>query len=292
MLDRLINLLRPPEAKASRTAQLIQLESGGRARWTPRDYAALAREGYVCNAIVHRSVKLVAENVAAAPTLVYEGAVVRDPHPLKDLLARPNPRQDGAAFLEAVCAYLLLAGNAYIEAVTVEGAVRELYALRPDRMRVVPGPDGWPESYDYVIAGRTVRFDQNAPLPPILHLTQFHPLDDHYGLSSLEAAAVAVELSLVECPAFMLTLLHALWIGHEAGINGFASLSALLMTYFGARFGVLGVYVTGRTREKQACATGELPPSLIGEIAQGGRQEEVMGRSFGVHRPISNDGGS
>jgi hypothetical protein len=76
----------------------------------------------------------------------------------------------------------------------------------------------------------------------------------------------ALELSLVECPAFALTLLHALWIGHDAGINGFASLSALFMAYFGARFGVLGVYITGRTREKQASATGELPPTLIGEL--------------------------
>jgi hypothetical protein len=75
----------------------------------------------------------------------------------------------------------------------------------------------------------------------------------------------AFELSLVECPAFALTLLHALWLGHEPGINGFASLSALLMTYFGARFGVLGVYVSGRTREKQAGATGQLPPSLVSE---------------------------
>ena len=193
MLERLKNLFHAPEAKASRTAQLIQFESGGRARWTPRDYAALAREGYVCNAIVHRAVKLVAENVAGATYLAYEGPVLRDPHPLRDLLSRPNPRQEGAAFLEAVCAHLLLAGNAYIEAVTVEGAVRELYALRPDRMRVVPGPDGWPEAYDYTIGPRTVRFDQSAPLPPILHLTQFHPLDDHYGLSSLEAAAIAVD---------------------------------------------------------------------------------------------------
>jgi hypothetical protein len=78
----------------------------------------------------------------------------------------------------------------------------------------------------------------------------------------------ALELSLVECPAFMLALLHALWFGQEAGIAGFASLSALFMTYFGARFGVLGVYVTGRSREKQASATGELPPSLIGEIVK------------------------
>ena len=199
MLERLFHFMRPPETKASRTAQLIQFESGGRARWTPRDYAALAREGYVCNAVVHRAVKLVAENVAAATFLVYDGPTLLDPHPLSELLARPNPRQEGAVFLEGVCAHLLLAGNAYIEAVTVDGQgegppdVRELYALRPDRMRVVPGSDGWPEAYDYVVGARRVRFEQNALLPPILHLTQFHPLDDHYGLSSLEAAAVAVD---------------------------------------------------------------------------------------------------
>lgn len=76
----------------------------------------------------------------------------------------------------------------------------------------------------------------------------------------------ALELSLLECPAFALTLLHALWLGHEAGINGFANLSALLMTYFGARFGVLGVYVTGRTREKQTSVTGELSPSIVAAV--------------------------
>jgi hypothetical protein len=75
-----------------------------------------------------------------------------------------------------------------------------------------------------------------------------------------------LELSLLECPAFAVTLLHELWVGHQAGISGFADLSALLMTYFGARFGVLGVYVTGRTREKQAGATGDLPPSLIDQL--------------------------
>jgi hypothetical protein len=34
------------------------------------------------------------------------------------------------------------------------------------------------------------------------------------------------------------------------------------MTYFVARFGVLGVYVTGRTREK--CGKGGSPASLTG----------------------------
>jgi hypothetical protein len=76
----------------------------------------------------------------------------------------------------------------------------------------------------------------------------------------------ALELSLIECPAFALTLLHALWSGHGVGISGFGSLSGLLIAYFGARFGVLGVYVSGRTREKQAATTGEAVPSLVGEV--------------------------
>ena len=112
--------------------------------------------------------------------------------------AEPAPGR--RSFLESVTAHLLLAGNAYIEAVGVAGrggrrkhTVRELYALRPDRMKVVPGPDGWPQAFEYTVAGQTVRFDQSAAQPPILQLTLFNPLDDYYGLSPLEAAAVAVD---------------------------------------------------------------------------------------------------
>jgi len=201
MLSRFRNLLRPPERKASRTARLIAIESGGRARWTPRDYAALSREGYTRNAIVHRAVRLTAESVGALSFVLYDGAAELTAHPLLDLMARPNPRQDGPAFLDSVASHLLLSGNAYIEAVGLSGSlagegeaqVRELYALRPDRMKVVPGPDGWPQGFDYTVAGSTVRFDQSAALPPILHLTLFNPLDDYYGLSPLEAAACAVD---------------------------------------------------------------------------------------------------
>ncbi|MBI5130398.1 MAG: phage portal protein [Rhodopseudomonas palustris] len=193
MLDRLKAFLAPPEVKASRTARLLAIESGGVARWTPRDYAALARQGYLSNAVVHRCVRLIAENAAACTFLVFDGAQEKEAHPLALLLARPNPRQDGAALLETLVAHLLLAGNAYLEAVALGDAVHELYALRPDRMKVVPGPDGWAEAYDYAVGARCVRFDQHAPLPPILHLTFFHPLDDHYGLAPLEAAAVAVD---------------------------------------------------------------------------------------------------
>ena len=154
MLKRLRNLLRSPEHKASRTACLIALDSGGRARWTPRDYAALAREGYQSNAIVHRAVRLIAEAIGSLYFVLYDGAAELTTHPLLDLLARPNPRQDGASLLEALSAHLLLSGNGYVEAVGIDGSVRELYALRPDRMKVVPGPDGWPQAYEYTSTAR------------------------------------------------------------------------------------------------------------------------------------------
>ena len=195
MFNLLKNLLRPPEAKASRTARVIAFDGGGFPRWTPRDYAALAREGYARNAIVHRAVRLVAESVGALSFVLYEGEHEVATHPLLDLMARPNPRQDGATFVETVTAYLLLAGNAYIEAVSLpnEARPRELYALRPDRMKVVPGPDGWPQAFEYAVNGASVRFDQATTQPPILHLVLFNPVDDYYGLSPLEAAATAVD---------------------------------------------------------------------------------------------------
>jgi HK97 family phage portal protein len=192
-----IRSLFAPETKASRTAKLIAFEGGGRARWSPRDYAGLAREGFLSNAVVYRAVKLVAESAASLPFIAYEGDQERDPHPLRDLLAQPNPRADGAALFEALYVHLLLAGNAYLEAVTLDGRPRELHVLRPDRMRVVPGREGWPEAYEYTAAGRTVRFrqdgDGDGALPPVLHVAMIHPLDDHYGFAPVEAAAVAVD---------------------------------------------------------------------------------------------------
>ncbi len=201
MLDRLRSMFRPPERKSSRVGRLIALESGGRARWTPRDYASLARVGYSRNAIVHRAVRLTAEAVGSVSFLLYDGVNELTEHPLLDLVTRPNPRQDGPALLEAIAAHLMLSGNAYIEAVSLEGeggqegraVPRELYALRPDRVKVVPGPDGWPAAFDYTVSGKTVRFAQDGATPPILHLTLFNPHDDYYGLSPLEAAATAVD---------------------------------------------------------------------------------------------------
>src|SRR3954454_1366951 len=175
MLHLLSRFRRPAETKASRAGAAVALYVAGRPVWTPRDYAALAREGFQRNPVVHRSVRLIAEAAAALPLSLIEGGRIVDAHPLVALMRRPNPREGGARFLESVYGHLLVSGNAYLEAVAVDGAPRELYALRPDRMRVVPGQDGWPAAYDYAVGAETVRFVQTGEIPPILHLTLFHP---------------------------------------------------------------------------------------------------------------------
>ena len=190
-------LRKPPQAKASATAGLAALHGIGRPAWTPRDHAALTRSSYLTNAIAHRCVRLIAESAAAIPLVLRQRGREQAEHPLLSLLARPNPAQDRCALFETLFGHLQIAGNAYLEAVPgldTGAPPRELHALRPDRMRVIPGREGWPEGFEYRVAGRAIRFDQNAEHPPILHLKTFHPLDDHYGLSPLEAAAVPVDI--------------------------------------------------------------------------------------------------
>ncbi|MDU0343870.1 phage portal protein [Bosea rubneri] len=184
-----------PEQKRSRIGPLIALHEAGRPVWTPRDYGALSREGYQRNPVVHRCVRLIAEAAAQTPLIAKVGGREQTEHPALALIERPNPRQGGIAFRETLYGHLAVAGNAYVEAVSIGREPRELHALRPDRMRVVPGRDGWAEAYDYSVGARTIRFRQDeGSVPPILHLTQFHPVDDHYGLSPIEAAACSLDV--------------------------------------------------------------------------------------------------
>ncbi|NCW70028.1 MAG: phage portal protein, partial [Marivivens sp.] len=89
---------------------------------------------------------------------------------------------------------LLLSGDAYLEAVGDGTLPVELHALRPERMSVVQGADGWPIGYDYTVAGKKHRFTVGDGASPICHIKSFHPQNDHYGFSPLEAAASAIDV--------------------------------------------------------------------------------------------------
>jgi HK97 family phage portal protein len=90
-----------------------------------------------------------------------------------------------------------LHGNAYVQIVKDGGGVPvDLFPLRPERVQVVAGEDGWPAAYRYILADRTITLplEDEDGWPSIIHLKGFHPTDDHYGAGCLAAAAPAVAI--------------------------------------------------------------------------------------------------
>jgi HK97 family phage portal protein len=180
-----------PEAKASAAGPVVAWQTGGRVAWSPRDAVSLTRTGFSGNPVGFRSVKLIAEAAAALPLVLQDQAQRFDVHPILSLMRRPNAAQGRAELMEALFGQLLLSGNAYVEAVQAdEGLPVELHVLRSDRMSVVPGADGWPKAYDYAVGGKKHRFEAEN----ICHIKSFHPQDDHYGFSPMQAAAMAIDV--------------------------------------------------------------------------------------------------
>ena len=184
------------EVKQAAASGFIAWHTQGDASWTRRDFAALAREGFLRNPVVHRSVKLVTEAAAAVPWILHRGDAALEDHELIRLLRRPNQRQAGSAFMETLFGHLLLSGNAYVELVGQGSNARELHLLRPDRVCVATDPSGWPAKLE-VSEGSAKR---SVPLEGTSgsvarHLSLFHPLDDLYGFPPLEAASVALDLN-------------------------------------------------------------------------------------------------
>ncbi len=184
----------PVEVKASATGRVMALSGAGRVAWSPRDVVSLTRAGFSGNPIGFRAVKMIAEAAAALPVVLQDDARRYETHPVLALLARPNAGQGRAELLEALFGQVLLTGNGYLEAVADDALPVEMHVLRSDRMSVVPGADGWPVGYEYMVNGRKHRFNVADGLSPICHIKSFHPQDDHYGFSALQAAASAIDV--------------------------------------------------------------------------------------------------
>jgi HK97 family phage portal protein len=156
----------------------------------PRNYEAQVREAYLGNPVAQRAVRLVAESVAWAPLYAMEG----------EAGAAASARalaMVGPALLDSAAAQLLLHGNAFIQILLdADAAPAELFALRPERVTVEPGAGGWPEAYVYRAGEVKARIAARDALgrPGLVHVKAMHPLDDHYGLGCLGAAAGAVAI--------------------------------------------------------------------------------------------------
>jgi HK97 family phage portal protein len=181
--------------KRSRVGSILAWQQVGRPVWTPRQYDFLSEEGYQKNVIVYRCINLIARNLASVPWRLYRGDDEIEEHPLLDLMKSPNPMHTQVSLLESMTCHLLLSGNCYVEAVGENHKIKELYLWRPDRVQVIPGEGGIPEAYIYRVNGqeRRISVDSLDGKSSVLHIRTFHPLNDWYGMSPIEAASSAID---------------------------------------------------------------------------------------------------
>ncbi|HEX8573342.1 MAG TPA: phage portal protein [Allosphingosinicella sp.] len=156
----------------------------------PRGYEAQVRDGYVANPVAQRAVRLVAESVAWAPVYALDGAAGAAASARALALVPP-------ALLDSAATHLLLHGNAFLQILADSGGEpAELFPLRPERVTVEADSGGWPAAYCYRAGQSKTRLAARDPLgrPALVHIRSIHPLDDHYGLGCLGAAAGAVAI--------------------------------------------------------------------------------------------------
>ena len=194
LFNKIFNL---KENKSTSNSQRAYFCDSKGPQWSERDYQEFADQAYIKNVIAHRAINIIAQSAASVPWNLHrsDGLKINN-HPLLDLLKKPNPFIAGAEFFENIYAYKLISGNAFIQAIKKEGqAPLELHILRPDRVSIIPDERGNISGYLYKVENYEKFFTINKTtgLSLILHLKNFHPLDDFRGLSSVEAASFSID---------------------------------------------------------------------------------------------------
>lgn len=197
-----------PQQKKSKYTQVLgglmtrsYMVMPGQAVWMDRDYGQFAEEAYVKNVIAHRAITMISAAASSVRLKLYatpaKGArrEVKQ-HPVLKLLKQPNPLQGMGEFLQNMYQYRLISGNAYIQAIGAKDTPpSELHLLRPDRVAVIAGNGTLPSGYRYTVGEYSKDFpvDRLTGASRILHIKNFHPLNDWYGLSPVEAAAYSID---------------------------------------------------------------------------------------------------
>ncbi|MEP7221670.1 MAG: phage portal protein [Novosphingobium sp.] len=153
----------------------------------PFEYQGAVKRAYLDNPVAHRAVRLVADGIGQA------ALVPTDPR----LAALVNATSAGQSLLETLACHLLLHGNGYVQ-ILKDGLCRpvELFALRPERVSVMLGENGWPTAFGYRVgeASLTIPLLDEDASPNLIHIKGFHPADDHYGAGCLSSADQAVAI--------------------------------------------------------------------------------------------------
>ena len=187
----------PELARKDSAAYALQFQNLEQAEWSPRNYGAFSKEGYIANVVAYQAIRRIATAIATLEWIAVDesGKDIPD-HPVLSVIDNPNPAQTRREWLEAKISYLYLGGNSYDERVMRGGRLLELWTLRPDRFSIKLGKTGLAREYIYQQNGRKTVWRANPTTgdSDIYHAKLFNPTDDLYGLSPFNAGAYAIDV--------------------------------------------------------------------------------------------------
>lgn len=169
-------------------------------------FGTFASFGFSKNELVYACITEKASSLPEAPLCVFPGdgsGAPRENHPLRVLLANPNPLMSEFELFELLVIHLDLAGNAFWEVVR-DRADRpvELWPLRPDRVRIYPSRKG------RITYGYDLGSDRVVDLgSDVIHFKLPNPVDPYVGQAPMRPALRAVALDN-EATDFVKTLLQ------------------------------------------------------------------------------------
>lgn len=210
LLKRIFSRDKQQNQKASATSRLFSfLGAGNGAIWSNDRYDIFSRETYIKNVVAFRCIDEISRAVSSVPWELFrktegeEGREIVEDHPVSDLLTRPNPEESFNFLMLKATAFLPIAGNTFFERVKIDsglnaGMIKELFILRPDRVKVLPNKvTGTIGGYEFEANGRKVNWevDPITLQSDVLHVKTFHPLDDWYGLAATKPTSREIDTS-------------------------------------------------------------------------------------------------
>jgi HK97 family phage portal protein len=179
----------------------VYYQNIGKPVWTNRDFIHLAEESYSRNVIANRCINIISKSAASVKLVLLDKKTnkIIDGHAILNLLDKPNPFVNGMEFFETVYSQKLISGNCFIQAIFADGErfcnPKELFILRPDRVNIIAGKNLYPLGYRYKIDNSEIDFPVNQlnGQSEILHMKNYNPTNDWYGLSQVEPAAYSID---------------------------------------------------------------------------------------------------
>jgi HK97 family phage portal protein len=174
----------------------FDLTRGGQEIATPSGYDDYART-YTQESWVYACVSLIIDTCATVPFSVFaeQGDELKKlpDHPLTRLLTRPHPKLSRFELWAHTIGSLELAGQAYWYLIKNSyGEPIQIMPLFPHRVAVVPSKDEFIAGYLYTVEEETISLEAEE----VICFKRWHPLDEYYGLSGIEAGALATSTDL------------------------------------------------------------------------------------------------